>query len=310
MVGPGGYGTENFVSDTSLLPYQIVFENDPTATAPAQRVDITDQLNPDLDWSTFQFTSVGFGSTYIAIPAGLQHYDTSVDVTENGQTFEVLIDLNLNPATGIFTASLQSIDPTTDLPPASLLTGFLPPENGTGNGTGFVSFTIKPKAGLATGTQITNVADMSFDLAPNIATDQVNDQDPSEGIDPSKQALITIDATVPKSAVAPLPATATSTSFPVSWSASDGAGSGIASYNVFVSTNGGQFTPFLTDTTATSATFTGTSATPTRSTAWQPATSVSSSRRRASPRPRLISPTCPPARSIPCRPRPRHRASP
>ncbi|MFI5454955.1 MAG: RHS repeat-associated core domain-containing protein [Isosphaerales bacterium] len=257
MVGPAGYGTANFVSDTSLHPYQIVFENDPTATAPAQRVDITDQLDPNLNWSTLQLAAIGFGSTYTAVPAGLQHYDTSVNVTENGQTFEVLIDLNLNPATGIFSASLQSIDPGTDLPPASVLTGFLPPEDGTGRGIGFVSFTVSPKISLSTGTQIRNVANISFDFAPNIATDQVNDQDPSKGIDPNKQALVTIDATAPTSSVKPLPATTTSTSFTVSWSGSDGAGSGIASYNVFVSNNGGPFTPFLTGTTQTSATFTG-----------------------------------------------------
>ncbi len=70
MDGPAGYGPDNFVADTSLLPYQITFENDATATAPAQWVEITDPLDPNLDWSTFQLTAVGFGSTYIAIPAG------------------------------------------------------------------------------------------------------------------------------------------------------------------------------------------------------------------------------------------------
>ncbi len=132
MNGPGGYGTDNDVSGTSLLPYQINFENDATATAPAQRVDITDALDPDLDWSTFQLTAVGFGSTYIAVPPGRQHYDTTVNMIENGQNFEVFISLNLDPVTGIFTASFQSIDPSTNLPPANLLTGLLPPEDGTG----------------------------------------------------------------------------------------------------------------------------------------------------------------------------------
>src|SRR5207247_2094547 len=103
----------------------------------------------------------GFGSTYLSIPPGLQHYDTTVNMTENGQTFGVVITLNLNPATGVFTASFQSIDPSTNLPPASLLTGFLPPEDGSGRGIGFVSFTISPKAGLVTGTQIRNVAGIS-----------------------------------------------------------------------------------------------------------------------------------------------------
>ena len=48
---------------TSALPYRVDFENDPTATAPAQRVDVTDQLDPNLDWNTFQLTEVGFGDT-------------------------------------------------------------------------------------------------------------------------------------------------------------------------------------------------------------------------------------------------------
>jgi RHS repeat-associated protein len=257
MIGPAGYGTSNFVAGGALLPYKVEFENDPGATAPAQRVDITDQLDPNVDWSTLQLTAAGFGGTYIPIPAGLQQYKTTVNATQNGQFFEVVIRLNLNPATGLLTASFQSIDPTTGLPPANLLTGFLPPEDGTSRGIGFVSWIVNPKAGLATGTQIRNVADIVFDLGQVIATDQVNDHDPSQGIDPTKQALVTIDATVPTSAVSSLPAVTNSTSFTVSWSGSDGAGSGIASYSVFVSTDGGPFAPFVTNTTQTSAIFTG-----------------------------------------------------
>jgi RHS repeat-associated protein len=257
MVGPAGYGTGNYVLDGSLLPYQIVFENDPTATGAAQRVDISDPLDPNLDWSTLQLSAVGFGSTYITIPAGLQHYDTTVNTIENGQTFEVQIGLNLNPATGVLSASFKSIDPSTGLPPASPLTGFLPPEDGSGRGTGFVSFTINPKEGLATGTQIRNVAGVSFDYSPSIDTDLVNDEDPNEGIDPNKQALITIDATPPSSTVAALPTTTTETSFTVSWSGSDGAGPGIASYDVYVSDGSGPYTLWQDDTTDTSAVFTG-----------------------------------------------------
>ena len=57
-IGPGGYGPQNFIAaTTSILPYRINFENDPSATAPAQQVVVTDQLDPNLDWSTFQFTA-------------------------------------------------------------------------------------------------------------------------------------------------------------------------------------------------------------------------------------------------------------
>src|SRR5689334_10166930 len=63
---------------------------------------------------------------------------------------------------------------------------------------------------------------------------------------------------VPPTTVAPLPAVTTSTSFIVSWSGSDGPGrAGIASYDVYVSDNGGPFTPWQTGTAQTSAVFTG-----------------------------------------------------
>jgi len=56
LIGPAGFGPAGFITPSSEFPYRIDFENEPTATAPAQRVDITDQLDPSLDWSTFQLT--------------------------------------------------------------------------------------------------------------------------------------------------------------------------------------------------------------------------------------------------------------
>jgi RHS repeat-associated protein len=171
MVGPGGYGTPNFVADAgAALPYQIDFENSSSATAPAQAVTITDQLDPNLDWSTFQLTGIGWGDAILAIPAGSQHYETTVSMTYNGQTFDVDVQAGIDTKTGQVYATFQSIDPITDLPP-DVLTGFLPPEDGTGRGWGYISFMIQPNAGLPTGTQIRNVALITFDQNPAIATD-------------------------------------------------------------------------------------------------------------------------------------------
>ena len=78
-----------------------------------------------------------------------------------------------------------------------MLTGFLPPEDGTGRGMGYVSYTVNPKTGLSTGTQIRNVANVSFDEEQIVATDQVNDEDPTQGVDPNKQSLVTIDTGAP-----------------------------------------------------------------------------------------------------------------
>jgi RHS repeat-associated protein len=256
-IGPGGYGPAGFIAPGGALPYRIDFENEATASAPAQRVVVTDQLDPNFDWKTFALTGVGFGDTDIAIPPGSQHFQTSVDITENSQPVEVDIELGLNPQTGLVTATFQSIDPSTQLPP-DVLTGFLPPENGTGRGKGYFTYIIQPKAGLPTGTQIRNVAAVVFDANAPITTDQKDDHDPSKGVDPAKQDLITIDAGAPSSHVAPLPAKETSSNFTVSWSGrDDSGGSGVASYDVYVSDNGGPFVAFLAETTRTSATFHG-----------------------------------------------------
>jgi hypothetical protein len=105
-----------------------------------------------------------------------------------------------------------------------------------------VTYTVNPKQNLATGTRVNAQATVVFDTNAPIQTAQL---------------FNTIESSPPTSSVNPLPANTTSTSFPVSWTGSDGAGSGIGSYDVEVSDNGGPFTPFLTDTTQTSATFAG-----------------------------------------------------
>ncbi len=64
-------------------------------------------------------------------------------------------------------------------------------------------------------------------------------------------------ASPPSSTVAALPATTTTASFTVSWSGSDGQGPGIASYDIYVSDDGTAYTLWQSDTTKTSATYTG-----------------------------------------------------
>ncbi len=100
-----------------------------------------------------------------------------------------------------------------------------------------------PTSDVATGTQIRNVAQVTFNLNSPIATDQVDDEDPSQGIDPTKQALITIDSGPPTSSIGPLPPEETSTSFTVTWSGQDDpGGSGIAFYDIYASDDGGPYT--------------------------------------------------------------------
>lgn len=150
--------------------------------------------------------------------------------------------------------------------PPDVLTGFLPPENGTGRGEGYVSYVISPNPGLPTGTQIRNVAVITFDSNAPISTDQVSETDPTQGVNTTKQDLVTIDDVPPTSLVAPLAASTTSSTFTVSWSGvDDSGGSGLASYTIFVSIDGGPYKVWLLNTTQTSAVYTARSGTHTYS---------------------------------------------
>ena len=164
-----------------------------------------------------------------------------MNTTQNGMTFQVEVELGLHAATGEVYAQFVSIDPKTGLPP-EVLTGFLPPEDGTGRGMGFFTYTIKPKANLPTGTEIDNVALVTFDRGETIATNQVDPHDPSKGTDHAKEAFVTIDAGSPTSKVAALPAKVAPGDLPLTLPGSDDpGGSGIAYYDVYVSTDGSAF---------------------------------------------------------------------
>jgi RHS repeat-associated protein len=231
MYGPAGVGPQNVVAPNAVLPYRVDFENSPTATAPVQVVTVTDQLDPNFDGNTLQFTQVGFGDVNITIPPGTQNYQTTVDMTENGQTFQVQITLGINALTGEVFAEFYSIDPATGLPPANVLTGFLPPEDGTGRGTGYFSYTVQPKAGLPVGTPIRNVAVITFGNNAAIATDQVDDNDPSKGVDPTKQALVTIGALADRLAIQVSSAPVVGGKFTATVSAVDAHGNIDVNYN-------------------------------------------------------------------------------
>ncbi|MCC6425177.1 MAG: RHS repeat protein, partial [Phycisphaerales bacterium] len=256
-LGPSGFGASHFIPAGQYIPYRINFENDASATAPAQIVTITDALSADLDWTTFSFTGIGFGDHTLTFAPGTQYIHTTIPVEIAGRSFEVLIEGGINLQTGLISITFYSLDPATQLPP-EVLAGFLPPEDGTGRGMGYVTFSILPKPGLPSGTRIRNIAQIIFDGQPPIATNQKDPHDPSAGVDTDKEALVTVDAAAPTSTIAALPTSASARTFTLSWSGTDDVGgSGIAGYNIYVSTDGGQYMLWMPLTAGTSAAFTG-----------------------------------------------------
>jgi hypothetical protein len=240
MDGPGGAGPANSVRNDATLAYTIRFENESDATAPAQIVVITEQLDANLDWNTFQLGSFSFGNYTVSAPAGVDNFKARVDARS---TVGVYVDIaaDLNHSTGVVTWTFTAIDPATGDMVTDALAGFLPPNQVSPEGDGFVSYSILPKASLTTGAQISAKATIVFDTNAPIDTGvHVN----------------TIDAGAPSSTANV--AKYVGSKFTVSWvGADDSGGAGIDHYDVYVSDNGGAFTPFLLDTTDTSATFTG-----------------------------------------------------
>ena len=269
--GPAGYdaGTvpegqlERWVQPGNIFDYRIEFWNREDALVPAQDAVFVDELNPNLvDLSTLEFERVGFLDW---------EHETS------GQVIDVRIDCRpeMNIAVEIraglgmevpgfahnddITDStlvwwFHTIDPVTGEYPEDPMAGFLPPfDPETGTDIGWMDFTVRPKQGLPNGTQIANVAYGEFDFMGDLYSHPAP-KDENENPDPW---INTIDAAAPTSYVTPLPDITSTSEFLVEWEGEDENGSGVVSYDVFASTDGGAYELWLDDTPDTSATFSG-----------------------------------------------------
>ena len=239
--GPSGSGAGHYVTGADPLPYTITFENLETATAAAQEVVVTDQLDASkLELGTFALGPIAFGSHVLDVPPGLQSFTGDVDLRPDIDLI-ARVTAAFDATTGLATWHFFSLDPATGQPTSDPILGFLPPNVTTPEGEGHVTFTIQSKTGLASGTEIHNQGSIVFDANPVIVTADWSN---------------TIDVTTPSSQVAALPASSC-TGILVSWSGAD-AHSGIASYDVFASVNGGPFVLWIEGFTSTTATYYGT----------------------------------------------------
>jgi len=240
---PTGFGEQQFVPRREAIPYTVLFENLPSAQAHARQVVITDQLDPDLDWRTFEVGTISFrGGRYtVEAPPGQRFFQTEVQMREEDGGLRVQILAGVDITTGQVTFRLTAIDPQTGEPPTSPLLGILPPNNEQREGEGFVTFRVKPKRTVPTGTVITNSATIVFDTEEPLTTNEV---------------FNTVDALPPTTSVEVSASYTNRPSFMVRWSgADDEGGSGLRSYTVWVSVDGEPFRVWLNDVTFTQAPF-------------------------------------------------------
>jgi large repetitive protein len=185
--------------------------------------------------TTFQLGNFSFAGNIYTVPSGVQTYSQQIDLTTT-KGIVVNVTAGLDTTTGTVTWTFTSIDPATGKAITNPTQGFLPAE-----GSGNVGYTIQPKASLADGTVISAQASITFDKKPPVQTAAV---------------FNTIEQTAPTSSIDPLPAVASSPNFTVAWTGST-ANSGAAYYNVYVSTNNGEYVLWQKATVATSATYNG-----------------------------------------------------
>lgn len=214
--GSGGSGPERFLPPGTLMPYVIAFENLPAATAAAQTVVVTDQLDTQvLDLGSFTLGPILIGNIGITPPPGLATFSGGADLRP-AHNVVVRVDAGLDQATGIVTWRFTSLDPSTMETLTDPDEGFLPPNTNPPAGDAQVHFTILPKAGLTTGTEIRNHARVVFDTNAPIDT---------------PEWLNTVDASAPTSQIQPLASTQPSASFLLEWAGTDD-GAGIRDYSI------------------------------------------------------------------------------
>lgn len=242
-IGPSGFGSQAFIGTQALMPYTINFENVSTATAYAQRVRITDQLDSNLDPRSVRLREIGFKQYRFQVPDNRAFFQQRVQLGPDLGNLLADISAGVDVSTGKVTWTMTAIDPTTGEQPNSATLGLLPPNNDSNDGQGFVTFTVKPKTTISTGAVIQNAATITFDTEAPINTNTVSN---------------TIDAEAPGSAVDSLPATQPNPTFSISWSGTDApGGSGLLNYDIYYSVNNGPYQPLLSGTTLTTAQFTG-----------------------------------------------------
>lgn len=243
IVGPRSYGPEFWISPDQTLRYTVRFENDAAkALAPAQIVRITQQLSTNLDLRTFRLGVMGFGTNLVEVPADRSFYQVQLNLTN---TLGVLLDItaSLDLERGEVTWEFFSMDPETGDQPFDPYLGFLPPNTNGIIGQGFVTYTIKPKANIASGDVINAEARIFFDYNEPMDTPHI---------------FNTVDGSLPTSTVFPLPATTNHNIFPVQWAGSDGqGGAGVGGYTLYVSEDSGPWRVWQANTPQMESLFVG-----------------------------------------------------
>lgn len=89
---------------------------------------------------------------------------------EREQIWFVQVRGEVDAQTGLLLWTFTTLDPVTNDLPEDALAGFLPPNDESGRGQGYVAFSVAPQSALPPGTLIRNRAEIVFDSETSILT--------------------------------------------------------------------------------------------------------------------------------------------
>jgi hypothetical protein len=238
--GPSGHdppdtpneALQRWIPASRSMDYRVDFWNKADAPAATADVVITDTLDADLDWSSFEFTEIGFLDWQVELEP-TQYFDVDVkDVSIDLSSYypgEPVVDLVVNvkgtfdPDIGLIEWQFHALDPITRQPPENPYAGFLPPITDSGWEIGWVAFDVAQKPALSSGTVISNQAFVQFDI------------NPFNPAPPGGPFINTVDALPPSSTVQSPVGSQPCACFRVSWAGDDDQnGSGLGGFDVYV----------------------------------------------------------------------------
>ena len=254
------------------------------ATAPTSSVAALPSLSPGaiaVSWSGSDGSGSGIASydVFVSDNSGaFTRWQTATTSTNaaypsvDGHTYgfyavatDKVGNVQTTPASAQATTTADAVAPTSRVAslPSLSSANFPVSWSGSDSGSGIASFDVYVSDNGGVFSRWLSATNLTTSIYPganghsygfySVATDRVGNVQETPA---SAQATTAVDGAAPTSSVASLP-TVSLGNFPVSWSGSDGSGLGIASYDVYVSDNGGSFTRWLTGTTLTTAPYSG-----------------------------------------------------
>ncbi len=150
--------------------FVINFENDSSASAPAQTVRILDTIDTRMfDPNSLEFVSFRVGDETRYFNNGKTQLSATYDF-EKETGVHLGISSRLDEETGELEIVFQSQDPETGSTDIGALEGFLPPNRLTNEGQGSIAFFLNPRNGVSLDSTFANQAAIYFDQNKPIIT--------------------------------------------------------------------------------------------------------------------------------------------